>query len=57
MLSVAKTLGALSVSAQLFHSSKQRPILSELVSDKEAVSSCVRFAGVLYFLIIYFIEI
>lgn len=42
--SVAKTLGALSVSAQLFHSSKQRPILSELVSDKEAVSSCVRFA-------------
>ena len=45
LVSVAKSLGALSVSQQLFDSAQKRKILSEVVTDREAVDACVKFAG------------
>jgi len=43
--SLAKTLGALQVSERLLQSAQTRPVLSGVVSDREAVHACLRYAA------------
>ena len=43
--SCAVTLGALRISSQALTYARSRPIMSTVVSDKEAVQACLQFAG------------
>lgn len=43
--SVAKCLGARKVCRQAFESLQKDPVLSNVVSDEEALKACVAFAG------------
>lgn len=48
LTSIAKTLGARSVTTQLFESAKKFEVVSEILHDKEAVNGCIRLAGELH---------
>lgn len=48
LTSIAKTLGARSVTPQLLEKYKDFNVISEVLPDKDAVHGCVRFAGIIF---------
>ena len=45
-VSIAKTLGAKRVSKRSYEWLTQHPIVSHVVTDKEAVTASIKFAGI-----------
>ena len=43
--SIAKSLGALTVTAKALQYYRERPIISEVVTDRDVVAACLQFAG------------
>lgn len=48
LFSIAKTLGALSVTPRVFDLLPESNVISKVASDKEAIYACERFIGNFY---------